>query len=105
MWSASVLSRSGEEFSFRTESSGPAVHGPDEELCLTSRPMRSGSMSGPGKTPARARAVSGKVIGAALDAPLGDFCRHVVKGHVPAKYPVRHGDDDIAGALGLPRIH
>ncbi len=67
--------------------------------------MAAGSMDGPGKTPARARAVCGKVIGAALDAALGDFRRHVVKGHTPAKYPVRHGDDDIAGALGLPRVH
>src|SRR5580704_3506231 len=95
---------------FRGETSGPAVDGPGEELRITGRPMApgsmaAGSMKGPGKTPARARTVSGNVLGAALNATLDDFRRHVVKGHVPAKYPVRHGDDDIAGALGLPRIY
>ena len=61
-------------------------------------------MSGPGKAPARVRAVSGNVLGAALNAALDDFRRHVVEGHVPAKYPIGHRDDDIAGALGLPRV-
>jgi len=67
--------------------------------------MTAGSMDGPGKTPAGVGAVSGNVLGATLNAALDDFRRYVVKGHMPAKYPVRHGDDDIAGALGLPRVH
>jgi len=62
-------------------------------------------MGAPGKSQAGVQAVSGNVLGATLDATLGDFRRHVVERQVPAKDSVGHGDDDLAGALGHTRVN
>src|SRR4029077_895481 len=72
----------------------PAVDGLCGEFWIAGRPRPAGSMAAPGKAPAWARAISGNVAGATLDAALGDFRRHVVERQVPAKYPIGHRDDD-----------
>src|SRR6266851_1606742 len=81
-----------------------AVDGLCGEHRISGGPWATGSVGVPGKTPAWTRAVSGNVVGATLDAALGDLRGHVVKRHMPAKYPVGHGDDDVAGALCLTRL-
>ena len=77
------------------------VDGPGEEL-HDNRPACGDERvqwTRPGKTAARVRAVSGDVAWcSARCRPRSILRRHVVKRHVPAKYPVRHGDDDIARA-------